>query len=71
MELKAKHNMKYPEINVGDKVKVFKQRGALEKEWVGDYKPDSTTVTNIRKTWAKPSTRSSEKVSHLLGQKYC
>ena len=24
MELKAKHNMKYPEINVGDKVKVFK-----------------------------------------------
>ena len=31
MEVKAKHNMKYPEINVGDKVKVFKQRGALEK----------------------------------------
>ena len=39
--------MKYPEINVGDKVKVYKQRGALEKEWVGDYKPDTTTVTDI------------------------
>ena len=31
MELKAKHNMKYPEIDVGNKVKVFKQRGALGK----------------------------------------
>ena len=50
MELKAKHNMKYPEINIGDKVKVFKQRGALEKEWVGDYKPGTTTVTNITKS---------------------
>ena len=49
MELKAKHNMKYPEINIGDKVRVFKQRGALEKEWVGDYKPGTTTVTNITK----------------------
>ena len=50
MVLKAKHNMKYPEINVGDKVKVYKQRGALEKEWVGDYKPDTTTVTDITKS---------------------
>ena len=50
MELEAKRNMKYPEINIGDKVKVFKQRGALEKEWVGDYKPCTTTVTNITKS---------------------
>ena len=50
MVLKAKHNMKYPEINVGDKVKVYKQRGALEKEWVGDYKPDTTTVTDVTKS---------------------
>ena len=47
MEIKAKRNMKYPDIDIGDKVKVFKQRGALEKEWVGDYKPDTTTVTDI------------------------
>ena len=50
MELKAKLNMKYPEIDIGDKVKVFKQRGALEKEWVGDYKTGTTTVTNITKS---------------------
>ena len=29
--LKAKHNMKYPEINVGYKFQVFKQRGTFEK----------------------------------------
>ena len=50
MEIKARHNRKYPEIDVGDKVKVYKQRGALEKEWIGDYKPDSTTVIDITKS---------------------
>ena len=50
MEMKARHNRKYPEINVGDRVKVYKQRGALEKEWIGDYKPDTTTVTEITKS---------------------
>ena len=48
--MKARHNRKYPEINIGDKVKVYKQRGALEKEWMGDYKPDTTTVTEITKS---------------------
>ena len=50
LEMKARHNRKYPEINVGDRVKVYKQRGALEKEWIGDYKPDTTTVTDITKS---------------------
>jgi hypothetical protein len=50
LEIKARHNRKYPEINIGDKVKVYKQRGALEKEWIGDYKPDTTTVTEITKS---------------------
>lgn len=50
MEMKARHNRKYPEINIGDTVKVYKQRGALEKEWIGDYKPDTTTVTEITKS---------------------
>ena len=50
MEIKARHNRKYPEINIGDTVKVYKQRGALEKEWIGDYKPDTTTVTEITKS---------------------
>ena len=48
--MKARHNRKYPEINIGDTVKVYKQRGALEKEWIGDYKPDTTTVTEITKS---------------------
>ena len=31
MEIKARHNRKYLEINIGDRVKVYKQRGALER----------------------------------------
>ena len=31
-------------------MKVYKQRGALEKEWIGEYKPDTTTVTDITKS---------------------
>ncbi len=50
MEIKTVHNRKYPDIDIGDRVKVYKQRGALEKEWIGDYKPDTTTVTEITKS---------------------
>ena len=35
MELTAKRDINYPDTDIGDEVKVFKQRGALEKEWVG------------------------------------
>jgi hypothetical protein len=31
-------------------VRVYRQRGALEKEWVGDYKPKIEEVTGITKS---------------------
>ena len=50
MEIKAKRNRKYPPIEVGDKVRVFRQRGPLEKEWVGDFKPNVETVQKISRS---------------------
>ena len=47
MELKAKHNRKYPEIHVGDKVKVWKQKKALDKENVSDFPDNPVKVKNI------------------------
>ena len=47
MEIQAKHRRKYPELKVGDKVKVYRSRGALSKEGEGDYRYDATTITSI------------------------
>ncbi len=38
MEMQAKHNKHYPDVRVGDKVKVYRSRGALSKEVEGDYR---------------------------------
>ena len=37
MEIQAKHRRKYPEIPVGDEVKVYKQKSVHAKEVVSDY----------------------------------
>ena len=47
MEIQAKHNRKYPDVKVGDKVKVYRSKGALGKEVVGDYMYHNLKVTNI------------------------
>ncbi len=50
LEIQAKHKRKYPELHVGDKVKVYRQRGPLTKEVVGDYKYHPSTITGITKS---------------------
>ena len=50
MEIQAKHNRQYPHVKVGDKVKVYRSRGALSKEVEGDYKYDATVVTGIERS---------------------
>lgn len=47
MALKAMRNRKYPQIDVGDRVRVYKQRNVHTKEWEGDFKPHIETVTKI------------------------
>ena len=50
LEIQAKHKRKYPELKVGDKVKVCRQRGPLSKEVEGDYKYDATVITGIERS---------------------
>ena len=49
MEIQAKHNRKYPDVKVGDKVKVYRSKGALGKEVSNqvDYTYHNLKVTNI------------------------
>jgi hypothetical protein len=50
MEIQARHRRKYPEIQVGDVVKVYKQKKAHAKEVVSDYPNNPVKVKKITKS---------------------
>ena len=45
--LKAKHNRKYPDINVGDKAKIYTKKKIFHKEHVSVWSKDSYEVVSI------------------------
>ena len=47
MELKAKHNRKYPEINIGDRVFIYMKRKANQKSHVPLWSDVSYEVEGI------------------------
>ena len=47
LELRAKHLRKYPEVKVGDKVRVYKKRKDFAKERVSIWEPEDRTVEEI------------------------
>ena len=47
MELRAKHNRKYPPLNVGDKVQILRKKKNNEKERTSHWSTDSYRVTEI------------------------
>ena len=49
MELRAKHNRKYPPLNVGDKVQILRKKKNTEKERTSHWSVDSYRVTEINK----------------------
>ncbi len=49
-ENQAKHTRKYHDLKVGDKVKVFKERGVLPQEVFGDYNYDAIVITGTAKS---------------------
>ena len=53
--MKGKKNRVYPDLDVGDEVKVFKKRKPNEKERVGNWSQNIYTI---------------EKVENKLGQNY-
>ena len=50
MEIQARHRRKYPEIQVGDEVKVYKQKSVHTKEVVSDYPNNPVKVKKITKS---------------------
>ncbi len=50
MEIQAKHKRKHPEIQVGDEVKVYKQRSVHTKEVIRDYPNAPVKVEKITKS---------------------
>ena len=55
LTMKGKKNRVYPELDVGDEVKIFRKRKPNEKERVGNYRQNIYTIENIE---------------NKLGQKY-
>jgi hypothetical protein len=47
LELAAKHLRKYPEVKVGDKVRVYKKREDYAKERISIWEPDDRIVEEI------------------------
>ena len=47
LEIKAKHDLKYPVIQVGDTVRAFKKRPKFSKERIGDYEDGTRKVMAI------------------------
>ena len=47
LTMKGKKNRVYPELDVGDEVKIFRKRKPNEKERVGNYSQNMYTIENI------------------------
>ena len=67
LELRASHSRKYPEVNVGDKVKMLQQKTVRSKERAGIWQTETRTVALITEShgqkfyhvtgWVKPLIR--------------
>ncbi len=55
LNMNAKRNRVYPELRVGDEVKIFRMRKPNEKERVGNFSQNVCTI---------------ERIDEKLGQKY-
>jgi len=70
MELKAKHNRKYPEINIGDRVFIYMKRKANQKSHVPLWSDVSYEVEGISTahgmTLKKTTTRDKPFLRHEL-----
>ncbi len=47
LEIKAKHDLKYPVLEIGDTVRAFKKKPKFSKERVGDYEDGTRKVEGI------------------------
>ena len=52
-ELKAKRNRVYPDLGVGDEVKIFRKKKPNDKERVGNFSQNVFTIENDEKLGQK------------------
>jgi hypothetical protein len=50
LELQRKHNRMYPDVNVGDKVRIYKKKSKFAKERVGVWTNTIHTVEDIKES---------------------
>ena len=53
LELTRQHSRKYPEISVGDTVRVYKKKDKLDKERVSNYLPKKYKVVGIETSFGQ------------------
>ena len=53
LTMKGKTNRVYPELDVGDEVKVFRKRKPNEKERVGNWSQNIYTIEKVEINWVK------------------
>ena len=53
MELRAKHNRKYPPLNVGDKVQIMRKKKNNEKERTSHWSAASFTISDINEQFGQ------------------
>ena len=50
LELKSRHSRKYPNIAIGDYVRVFQKKDKLDKERISNWSADKYKVTDIQES---------------------
>ena len=53
LNMNAKRNRVYPELSVGDEVKIFRKRKPNEKERVSNWSQNIYTIEKLMKNWVK------------------
>ena len=66
LELRAKHTRKYPDINVGDKVKIYTKKKRFDKERKSVWSSDSYNVEGIESSHGQSFYKTSASVKPFL-----
>jgi hypothetical protein len=66
LELRARHTRIYPNINVGDYVKIYKKKDKLDKERVSNWTNESYRVEAIHESMGQPFYKLEGQVKDLM-----
>ncbi len=70
LESKRKNVNRYPELEVGDKVRFFRKRGAFAKEGTGIWHKELTKITRIEKSPTTGQTMYHVRTATIMNKPY-